>query len=200
MTLHSYGLGSKRSLALAAFLRTFRCAKLRSLNINDCGVPESALTAVVNALGQGQGLTSLDVSGNPIKSEEAANGIAGIKDKVHQMYSGRQLGGCCRSVHIARQDLQQVPPFTYHRDYVRWNALHFPPCIMDMTKHWSAGLVENGTVVPQYCIVMVNVGNREIFSHAVAGHMSVYGMENLPHVLNIVLSLIFMRDFSSQLK
>lgn len=74
----SYGLGSKRSLAVAAFLKTFRIAELRSLNIEGCGVPEPAMATVVRALREeGRGLSSLDISGNQIKTDATATLIAG---------------------------------------------------------------------------------------------------------------------------
>lgn len=74
----SYGLGPKRSLALAAFLKTFRAAEIRSLNIEGCGVPESAMAAVVQALKEGgRGLTALDISTNQIKRESTAKLVSG---------------------------------------------------------------------------------------------------------------------------
>ena len=71
-------MGSKRSLAVAAFLKTFRVAELRSLNIEGCGVPESAMVAVVRALKEeGRSLATLDISGNQIKAEATAKHVAG---------------------------------------------------------------------------------------------------------------------------
>lgn len=75
---NSYGLGPKRSLALAAFLKTFQVATLRSLNIEGCGVPESAMASILQALKEeGRGLISLDISGNQIKKASTAEILSG---------------------------------------------------------------------------------------------------------------------------
>lgn len=54
-------------------------AKVRSLNIEGCGVPEAAMVAVIEALKDGgRGLTSLDISANQIRREGTGELVAGI--------------------------------------------------------------------------------------------------------------------------
>lgn len=59
-------------------MKTFRVATLRSLNIEDCGVPESAMVSIMQALKEeGRGLVSLDISGNQIKRASTAEILSG---------------------------------------------------------------------------------------------------------------------------
>ena len=59
-------------------MKTFCVAEIRSLNIEGCGVPESAMAAVLQALQEGgQGMTSLDISYNQIKREVTAKLVSG---------------------------------------------------------------------------------------------------------------------------
>lgn len=93
----SYGLGPKRSLALAAFLKTFCAAEIRSLNIEGCGVPESAMAAVIKALKEGgRGLTSLNISANQIRRESTAKLISGTYNTRHtkSQFSAILCGNC----------------------------------------------------------------------------------------------------------
>ncbi|CAM9431898.1 unnamed protein product, partial [Sphacelaria rigidula] len=76
LDLRSYGLGPKRSLALAAFLRTFCSVELRSFDIEGCDVPESAMVAVLRALRGGKGLEYVNISANTIKREDTAHCVS----------------------------------------------------------------------------------------------------------------------------
>lgn len=55
----------------------FRWVELRFFNIEGCGVPESAMVAVLRALRYGEGLAHLDISANIVKGEETARCVAG---------------------------------------------------------------------------------------------------------------------------
>ncbi|CAM9141685.1 unnamed protein product [Scytosiphon promiscuus] len=99
LDLRSYGLGSKRSLALAAFLKTFRVAELRSLNIEDCGVPEAALGTIFQALKEeGRGLRVLDISGNQIKKEATAKLLSELLEQPGSGLVSLRLRSCSLSL------------------------------------------------------------------------------------------------------
>ncbi|CAM9380917.1 unnamed protein product, partial [Ectocarpus sp. 13 AM-2016] len=99
LDLRSYGLGPKRSLALAAFLKTFRVATLRSLNIEDCGVPESAMVSILQALKEeGRGLVSLDISGNQIKRASTAEIVSELLEAPASSIKILRLRGCSVSL------------------------------------------------------------------------------------------------------
>lgn len=55
----------------------FRWVELRSFDIEGCGVPESAMIAVLGALRNGEGLAYLDISANIVKREDTAKCMAG---------------------------------------------------------------------------------------------------------------------------
>ncbi|CAM9154523.1 unnamed protein product [Ectocarpus sp. 4 AP-2014] len=99
LDLRSYGLGPKRSLALAAFLKTFRVATLRSLNIEDCGVPESAMVSILQALKEeGRGLVSLVISGNQIKRASTAEILSELLEAPASSLKILRLRGCSVSL------------------------------------------------------------------------------------------------------
>ncbi|CAM9500108.1 unnamed protein product, partial [Ectocarpus sp. 12 AP-2014] len=99
LDLRSYGLGPKRSLALAAFLKTFRVATLRSLNIEGCGVPESAMVSILQALkDEGRGLVSLDISGNQIKRASTAEILSELLEAPASSIKILRLRGCSVSL------------------------------------------------------------------------------------------------------
>ncbi|CBJ32832.1 Hypothetical leucine rich repeat protein [Ectocarpus siliculosus] len=99
LDLRSYGLGPKRSLALAAFLKTFRVATLRSLNIEDCGVPESAMVSILQALKEeGRGIVSLDISGNQIKRASTAEILSELLEPPASSLKILRLRGCSVSL------------------------------------------------------------------------------------------------------
>ncbi|CAM9273249.1 unnamed protein product, partial [Hapterophycus canaliculatus] len=117
LDLRSYGLGSKRSLALAAFLKTFRVAELRSLNIEDCGVPEAAVGTIFHALKEeSEGLQALDISGNQIKRESTAKLLSELLEQPASSLTTLRLRSC--SLSLAALTVL-MPPMQDRRSCIR---------------------------------------------------------------------------------